>query len=102
LYAFTIYGACITPSLVAALIWKRATRQGSIASICCGAVVTLAWNEVGIVRESLPAAFADLDAVLPAITLSVTMLVIISLITYRSDNPPGTDTQQPREPVNNV
>ncbi|MDG1893633.1 MAG: hypothetical protein P8J37_01865 [Fuerstiella sp.] len=42
LYAFTIYGACITPSLVAALIWKRATRQGSIASICCGAVVTLA------------------------------------------------------------
>lgn len=64
--------------------------------------MTLAWNEVGIVRESLPAAFADLDAVLPAITLSVTMLVIISLITYRSDNPPGTDTQQPREPVNNA
>jgi solute:Na+ symporter, SSS family len=102
LYAFTIYGACITPSLVAALIWKRATRQGSIASICCGAVVTLAWNEVGFVRESLPAAFADLDAVLPAITLSVTMLVIISLITYRSDDPPKTDTQQPREPVNNA
>jgi len=50
LYAFTIYGACITPSLVAALVWERATKQGAIASICAGAVVTLAWNEVGFVR----------------------------------------------------
>jgi len=100
LYAFTIYGACITPSLVAALLWKRATKYGAIASICCGAIVTLVWNEVDAVRAMLPKAYADLDAVLPAITLSVTMLVGVSLLTRstvdkdRRSKPaekPGTD-----------
>ncbi len=91
LYAFTIYGACITPSLVAALIWQRATSQGAIASMCAGAIVTLAWNEAGFVRQKLPAAVADLDAVLPAITLSVTMLVVVSLLTRPCDYKPSTD-----------
>ena len=83
MYAFTIYGACITPSLVAALLWKRATPQGAIASICSGAVVTLAWNEVPLLHKLLPSGLADLDAVLPAISLSVTMLVVVSLLTQR-------------------
>jgi Na+/proline symporter len=81
LYAFTIYGASITPSLVAALVWPRATKQGAIASICTGAAVTLAWNEIAFLRARLPAAMADLDAVLPAITLSISMLVVVSLLT---------------------
>jgi SSS family solute:Na+ symporter len=86
LYAYTVYGASITPTLVAALIWKRATRQGAIASICGGAIVTLAWNELEFLRERLPSALADLDAVLPAITVSVAMLVVISLLTHPSDD----------------
>lgn len=79
LYAFTIYGASITPTLVAALVWKRATRGGAIASIIAGALVTLLWNELTGLRERLPAAVAELDAVLPALLLSVTMLIVISL-----------------------
>jgi SSS family solute:Na+ symporter len=85
LYAFTIYGACVTPSLVAALVWKRATKQGAIASICSGAIVTVAWSELGIVQSSLPAALAELDAVLPAITVSVSMLIVVSLLTRPAD-----------------
>jgi hypothetical protein len=85
LYAFTIYGACITPSLVAAIVWERATKQGAIASILIGAVVTLGWNEFDHLRQKLPAAVADLDAVLPAITLSVTMPVVVSLLTRPDD-----------------
>jgi Na+/proline symporter len=100
LYAFTIYGACITPSLVAALVWERATKQGAIASMCAGAIVTLAWNEAGFVRQRLPAAVADLDAVLPAITLSVTMLVVVSLLTRPCDCKPLTDEQPREEPSN--
>lgn len=84
LYAFTIYGACVTPSLVAALIWPRATKRGAIASICTGAIVTLVWSESAMLRERLPPAVANLDAVLPAITLSVTMLVVVSLFTEPS------------------
>ncbi len=81
LYAYTIYGSAITPSLVAALFWKRATKAGAIASILTGTVVTLVWSEV--VVNYLPASLADLDAVLPAITLSVLALVGVSLLTGR-------------------
>ena len=97
LYAFTIYGACITPSLVAALVWPRATRQGAVASICVGAIVTLGWSELDFVKQNLPAALSDLDAVLPAITLSVTMLVAVSLLTRRDDN--NSDKQLSTEPT---
>jgi Na+/proline symporter len=90
LYAFTIYGASVTPSLVAALIWERATKQGAIASICAGVIVTLAWSEIGFVREQMPAAFAEFDAVLPAITASVFMLVFVSLLTKTQSSTEST------------
>lgn len=88
LYAFTIYGASITPSLVAAIVWKRATSAGAVASILTGMVVSLAWNEVDFIRQSLPAAMKDLDAVLPGIILSVLCLVVVSLLTK---NKPSTE-----------
>ncbi len=79
LYAYTIYGAAITPCLVAALFWKRATKPGAIASIVSGTLVTLAWEE--IIRGFLPESVKGLDAVLPAITVSVVCLVGVSLLT---------------------
>lgn len=82
LYAYTIYGSAITPSLVAALFWKRATKAGAIASILTGTAVTLVWSE--IVVDHLPANLAGLDAVLPAITLSVLALVGVSLLTKKT------------------
>jgi Na+/proline symporter len=81
LYAYTIYGSAITPSLVAAMFWKRATKAGAIASIVTGTVVTLLWSEADVIRNELPWGLADLEAVLPAITLSVIMLVVVSLLT---------------------
>ncbi len=83
LYAYTIYGAAITPSLVAALIWKRATKAGAITSILAGTLVTLAWEEV--IRARLPEQWQELDAVLPAITASVICLVVVSLLTQRKN-----------------
>ena len=85
LYAYTIYGSAITPSLVAALFWKKATKQGAIASILAGTVVTLAWSEMDFVRDALPVWASELDAVLPAITVSVIALVVVSLLTARKD-----------------
>jgi len=40
-FAYTMYGVSITPALLAALAWKRATRQAGIASILTGAGMTL-------------------------------------------------------------
>jgi Na+/proline symporter len=79
MYAFTVYGSAITPCLVAALFWKRATTAGAISSILAGTVTTLLWEE--IIKVHLPAEVAKLDAVLPAITLSVICLIVVSLCT---------------------
>ncbi|HLB72781.1 MAG TPA: sodium:solute symporter family protein [Sedimentisphaerales bacterium] len=79
LYAFTVYGSAVTPCLVAALFWKGATKQGAISSILAGTVTTLLWEEV--IKGHLPAEIAKLDAVLPAITLSVICLIVVSLLT---------------------
>jgi SSS family solute:Na+ symporter len=86
LYAYTIYGSAITPSLVAALFWKRATKAGVISSIVTGTIVTLLWSEVDFVRDFLPGNLSNLDAVLPAITLSVIMLVVVSLYTSNKES----------------
>ncbi|MDY0356400.1 MAG: sodium:solute symporter family protein [Sedimentisphaerales bacterium] len=90
LYAFTIYGAAITPCLVAAMFWNRSTKYGAVASILVGTVTALAWEELRFIKAALPAWAADLDAVLPAITLSVVALVGVSLLTGRT-NPTGTE-----------
>jgi Na+/proline symporter len=83
LYAYTIYGAAITPCLVAALFWKGATKQGAIASILTGTVTALLWAQMGALGEHLPAWARALDAVLPAITVSVAALIIVSLLTNK-------------------
>ncbi len=79
LYAYTIYGAAVTPCLVAALFWKRATKQGAVASILVGTATTLLWLPLG--RDRLPSWVMQLDAVLPAIILSIAALIGVSLLT---------------------
>lgn len=86
LYAFTIYGAAITPCLVTALFWNRATKYGAITSILVGTATALAWEEMSFIKRALPAWAAEFDAVLPAITLSVIALVGISLLTKNTNS----------------
>lgn len=81
LRAYTIYGTGVTPSLVAALIWKRATTAGAITSIITGVATTLIWEFGGI------GASTGIDPVIPAIALSVLTLVVVSLLTP----PPSRD-----------
>jgi SSS family transporter len=84
LYAYTIYGAAITPSLVAALFWKGATKEGAIVSIISGTLMTLAWKEAGFIQNWVPAQiYSNVDEVLPAIFISVFSLVVVSLITKK-------------------
>ena len=84
LYAYTIYGAAITPSLVAALFWKGATKAGAVMSIITGTVTTLLWKESTFIRDIIPAnVYNNMDEVLPAITLSVFSLVVVSLATKK-------------------
>ena len=72
LLAYTIYGAGITPSLLAAFFWKRATSSGAVASIVSGTAVTLLWKAYGS---------AQVDAVVPALITAVIALILVSFST---------------------
>ena len=86
LYAYTIYGAAITPSLVAALFWKGATKEGAIASILVGTLTTLLWKESSFIMNIVPDdIYGNMDEVLPAITFSVISLVLVSLLTQEKN-----------------
>jgi Na+/proline symporter len=72
LYAYTVYGAAVTPAVMAVFFWKRANTAGAISSIVAGTVITVIWNILQI--ESL-------DAVYPALAASLAALIGVSLVT---------------------
>jgi len=69
-YAYTVYGAAVTPAVMAVFFWRRATTAGAIVSIVLGAAITVGLNLVGY----------DL-AIYPALGASVLSLILISLLT---------------------
>lgn len=83
LYAYTVYGAGVTPVVLAAFFWKRANRHGALASIVSGTAVSIGWNLVaGMESTSAFIAFTqEVDAVIPALLLSTLLLVGVSLAT---------------------
>ena len=80
--AYNIYGASLTPSLLAAFLWKRATKEGAVASIMTGASITIIWTYF------IPnwSGFNNLNPFLqeltyPAAGLSILVLIVVSLFT---------------------
>jgi SSS family solute:Na+ symporter/sodium/proline symporter len=73
IWAYTMYGAGVTPALLAAFLWRRATRAGGVASIATGMMVTLGW-EIAARPWGIPTVY-------PAVILSVAALVVASLVT---------------------
>ena len=83
LYAYTMVGAAVTPALLAAFLWRRATPAGGVVSISAGILTTLvfgALNAAGVERVGfLP---TDYDYVIyPAAAASVSALIAASLLT---------------------
>jgi SSS family solute:Na+ symporter/sodium/proline symporter len=78
LWAYTMYGASITPALLAAFLWPRVTRAGGVASIAAGMVTTLGWE---IYARSAGGYPYGLDTVYPALALSLIALIGVSLAT---------------------
>ena len=85
LWAYTVYGASITPALVATFFWKRATCAGAAASIATGTAVTIAWSLAARRGMFEATAWAEVDAVIPAIVASVAALVLVSLGTPKPE-----------------
>jgi SSS family solute:Na+ symporter len=87
LYAYTIYSAALTPVILAAFFWKRATAAAAVASIFTGTFVTVFWD-TQFVHTHLPESVASRDAILPALLASLLCLATVSLVT-----PPPTEKQ---------
>ena len=91
LWAYTMYGAGITPALLGALLWKRATRLGGVLSMLVGMATTLGWEITGLARataDGTPVYPFGWQTAYPALALSIAALVVVSLAT-----PPPTDAE---------
>lgn len=88
IFAYTLYGAAITPPLLAAFFWKGATPAGAVTSMVMGLVMATLWEfwlgtrVVDALADSdwpaLHEFVANLDAALPAVLVSVLALVLVS------------------------
>ena len=81
LWAYTMYGAGITPALLGALIWPRIPRSAGVWSILVGMTTTLVWEIVGLRHsvDGVPEYPLGLETVYPALTLSILALVVVGL-----------------------
>ncbi len=75
--AYTVYGAGLTPSIIATFFWKRATPSAGVASILGGMSVTVGWETAKRIMGHPPLGLAS---VYPALCISVLMLVGVSLV----------------------
>jgi SSS family solute:Na+ symporter len=82
LYAYTIYSAALTPVILAAFFWRRATAAGAVTSIAAGTVITVFWDSA-LIKHHLPPTIAARDAIFPALLASLLCLVVVSLLTPR-------------------
>lgn len=89
LYAYSVVGATLTPVLVAAFLWRRATPQGGVACIAGGLGTILGLALLGrlgvdfvVTLGGIDFDFASSDyIVIPGVVVSVGMLVLVSLLT---------------------
>ncbi len=82
LYAYTIYSAALTPVILAAFFWRRATASAAVSSIALGTLVTVTWDSLA---PHLPRIIGDRDAIFPALAASLLALTIVSLLTAPPD-----------------
>jgi SSS family solute:Na+ symporter len=84
LFAYTLYGATITPALMAALFWPKVTPRGAFAGMLSGLSTALLWK-FGLQEwllgafhdgDSLHAAISSMDAVIPAVIASFAAMAI--------------------------
>ncbi len=80
MYAYTIYSAALTPVILAAFFWKRATAAAAVTSIAAGTIITIFWD-TPFIHHNVPAILSERDAIFPALLASLVCLVTVSLVT---------------------
>ena len=81
MYAYTMYGATITPALICALFYKKATKAGGLAGIVAGAVATILWDVI------LKSPFGIKSAII-SVPLAFLAIFVVSAMTQNGDKVP--------------
>jgi SSS family solute:Na+ symporter len=98
LYAYTIYGAAVTPSVLAVFFFKRVSTTAAITSILLGTVTTIGWEMAQrYLSGELLERISSIDAVYPALTVSVTSLILVSL--WKNPRWRASSTEYPDDKV---
>ena len=74
LFAWSGLGAAFTPVVLLALFWKRTTRNGALAGMVAGFVVTVAWVVF------FKAGYYDLYEMIPGFLAGLVVAVLVSLL----------------------
>ncbi len=74
MYAYSIYGASVTPAFLGALFWKKVTKAGGLTSIISGGLTVLIWEIM--LKNPL-----DINSIIIAGPISILSLIIVSLLT---------------------
>ncbi|WP_430789574.1 sodium:solute symporter family protein [Virgibacillus flavescens] len=82
MYAYTVYGAGLTPALLAVFFWKRVNAAGGISSMIAGVTTTLVW-------EIVLAKPFELNSVLIALPVAVIVLIVVTLATTNGKAQPA-------------
>lgn len=80
--AYTVYGAAITPALLATFFWKRAAVKAGVSSIGIGMLITIVWE---VSRKIMGAFPFGIPAIYPALSASILILVIGSYLEQKPD-----------------
>jgi len=86
--AYTVYGAGITPALIATFFWKRATPRAGTLSIAAGMIITIMWEVAKKIMGDFP---FGVPAIYPALFCSITLLIVVSYI----EKPPDESKWKP-------
>lgn len=77
MFAWTFYAASVGLPAVAALYWKKATKQGIVSSVLTGFAVSVLWKMIG---EP-----GGLGAAVPGSIACGIVLIVVSLATYKKN-----------------
>lgn len=74
-YAWAGFGAAFGPTIILSLYWKRMTRNGALAGMIVGGIMTVIW-------KGLSGGIFDLYEIVPAFFCSVIAIIIFSLLEH--------------------
>ncbi|AKG03448.1 sodium:proline symporter [Salimicrobium jeotgali] len=79
MYAYTVYGAGITPALLAVFLFPQVTKSAGLSSMVTGLIVTLFWEFFYV--ES-----TGINSVIVSVPVAIIVLIIVTLFTHNKNS----------------